>query len=460
MFLAGAAPAAPGRLRKMARPFTSAAAGPGIAPRGPMAACACVALALLAPVAAAQGTAPAAPAPAAAPGPATYDAAIRWVQENRESFYFWSRYEDLLANPQEFPKPPSFYNPNVLVEGEQKGELPRVAKGRHTVSAAAWQQAVDWAFPRNTYALVVMRKGAIEYEKWAEGYWPGQMLPVRSFTKTLPSLLIGIAIGEGKIRSIDEPVATYLTEWKDDPRGRITIRQFLTMSSGLAGLDRTRDGGPRSPIVQLTDGADVWRAAFMFPKAAEPDTVFGLNQVDSQILGMVVERATGQPFADYLSQKLWRPLGAGTATLNVDAKGRARTLCCTRSALSDWLRVGQMIAQQGRFDGRQVVPAGYVEEMLKPSKLNPYKGLHIWLGWKPGTAEVKREGGGPLQMPTSKPYLVDDVAYLMGGGFMTTWIVPSQDLVILRWGFEPPKELGWDNSAVPNIILADLLRKR
>jgi hypothetical protein len=119
-----------------------------------------------------------------------------------------------------------------------------------------------------------------------------------------------------------------------------------------------------------------------------------------------------------------------------------------------------MIAQQGRFDGRQVVPAGYVEEMLKPSKLNPYKGLHIWLGWKPGTAEVKREGGGPLQMPTSKPYLVDDVAYLMGGGFMTTWIVPSQDLVILRWGFEPPKELGWDNSAVPNIILADLLRKR
>ena len=131
-----------------------------------------------------------------------------------------------------------------------------------------------------------------------------------------------------------------------------------------------------------------------------------------------------------------------------------------RSALSDWLRVGQMIAQQGRFNGVQVVPAGYVAEMLRPSKLNPYHGLHVWLGWRPGTAEVKSpDGRGLWQMPTSKPYLVDDVAYLMGGGFMTTWIVPSQDLVILRWGFEPPKELGWDNSYVPNLLLADLLKK-
>ena len=401
-------------------------------------------------------------APAAAPAsPTPHDTAIRWVGQNRDAFFFWSRYEDLLANPQEFPKPPSFYNPNVLVDGEQKGELPRAAAGRRTISPAAWQQAVDWAFPRNTYALLVMRKGVIEYEQWADGYWPGRMLPVRSFTKTLSSLLIGIAIGEGRVLPVDEPVSPYLPEWRDDPRGRITIRQFLTMSSGLAGLDRTRDGGPDSPIVQLTDGVDVWRAVSLFPKVAEPDSVFGLNQVDSQVLGIVVERATGRPFAEYLSEKLWRPLGAGTATLNVDARGHVRTLCCMRSALSDWLRVGQMIAQQGRFGGRQVLPAAYVAEMLTPSRLNPYHGLHVWLGWKPGTPEARPPGGrGLLQMPTAKPFLVDDVAYLMGGGFMTTWIVPSQDLVILRWGFEPSRELGWDNSAVPNFLLADLLKKK
>ncbi len=402
---------------------------------------------------------PSAPAtPAAAPLDPQVADKIRWVRENRDEFYFWSRYEDLLANPQEFPKPPSFYNPNVLVEGQQKGELPRAVAAQRRISDAAWQKAVDWAFPRNTYALIAMRDGAIEHEKWADGYFPGQMLPVRSFTKTLSSLLIGIAIGEGKIASIDEPVSTYLAEWKDDPRGRITIRQFLTMSSGLAGLDRTRDGGPASPVVQLTDGADVHKAALAFPKAFEPDTQFGLNQVDSQILGMVVERATGRPFADYLSEKLWRRIGAGTATLNVDAKGQARTLCCTRSALSDWLRIGQLIARQGRWDGEQVVPTSYIAEMLKPSKLNPYKGLHIWLGWKPGTLETTG-GRGPLQMPTKLPYLVDDVAYLMGGGFMTVWISPSTDLVVLRWGFEPSKELGWDNSAVPNFLLADLLKK-
>lgn len=183
---------------------------------------------------------------------------------------------------------------------------------------------------------------------------------------------------------------------KDDPRGRITIRQFLTMSSGLAGLDQTRDGGPLSPIVQLTDGAEVYKAAFAFPKVAEPGMDFGLNQVDSKILGRIVERATGRPFADYLCEKLWRKIGAGTATLNVDAMGRSRTLRCTRSALSDW--------------------------------------PHIWLGWKPDTPEVKSGGRIPLQMPTKRPCLVDDIAYLMGGGFMTVWISPSQDPVELRWG--------------------------
>ena len=137
-------------------------------------------------------------------------AKIDWVRENRDEFFFWSRYEDLLANPAEFPKPLSFYNPNVLVDGEQKGELPRAQAGRQSISPEAWQKAVDWAFARNTHALLVMRNGVIEYEKWADGFHRGQMLPVRSFTKTLSSLLIGIAIGEGRIRSIDEPVGNYL----------------------------------------------------------------------------------------------------------------------------------------------------------------------------------------------------------------------------------------------------------
>ncbi len=144
-------------------------------------------------------------------------------------------------------------------------------------------------------------------------------------------------------RSIHEPVSNSLTEWKDDPRGRITIRQFLTMSSGLAGLDQTRDGGPLSPIVQLTDGAEVYKAAFAFPKVAEPGMDFGLNQVDSKILGRIVERATGRPFADYLCEKR-RRIGAGTATRKVDAEGQAATLCCMLGAM-DWLRVDTVAAR-------------------------------------------------------------------------------------------------------------------
>lgn len=399
-------------------------------------------------------------APAVAPLSDEAKQKIEWVRQNREEFFFWSRFEDLLANPQEFPKPATFYNPNVLVEGSEQGPLPKADPKARTISEETWKKVVDWAMPRNTYALAVMHKGKLEYETWAEGYWDGRMLPVRSFTKTLPSLLIGVAIGEGKIKSIDEPVENYLTEWKGDPRGKITIRQFLTMSSGIEGLDRTVGVSPTGKVVGLTEGADVYAASFRFEKVAEPDTVFGLNQVDSQILGMVLERATGKPFAEYLSEKLWRPIGAGTGTLNVDAKGQARTLCCMRASVMDFLRVGQVIADGGKWQGKQIIPESYVQEMLKPSKMNPYKGLHIWLGWKPGTPEAKQASGAPMQVPTSKPYLVDDIAFLMGGGFMNVWVSPSTDLVILRWGFTPSRELGWDNSMIPNLILADVMKKR
>lgn len=378
-----------------------------------------------------------------------------WVREvEAGDYFFWERFFRRLDNPREFPMPEEWYVPSVLVEGGTNAPIPVVE--RPTISAAALRQIDDYAFARQTGALLVMRNGKIEYQKYAEGKHAGSLLPVRSFTKTLPSLLIGIAIGEGRIKSLDEPVETYIGEWKGDPRGAVTIRQFLHMASGLESVPLRYVPGNKNLL--LAEGSDVNAVALSFAKTAEPDTTWALNQVDSQILGLIVERATNTPFAQYLSEKLWRPLGANTATLNLDGKaGRARTFCCMRSVALDWLRVGRMIADGGRWNGVQVVPAAYIAEMAKPSPANPYMGLHLWLGWKKGEPARRSAQGTPLMIPHANPYAADDVIYLLGGSSMLTWIVPSLDLVIMRWG-DDPKD--WDTSFIPNAVIRDLQSRK
>ncbi len=380
-----------------------------------------------------------------------------WVKEvEAGDYFFWERFFRRLENKREFPMPTEWYVPSALVEGGINMPLPVAIPTQRTIPASAFKQIEDYAFARQTGALLVMRNGVIEYEKYAEGEHAGSLLPVRSFTKGLPSLLIGISIGEGKISSLDDPIGNYIDEWKSDPRGKITIRQLLHMASGLESVPLAYVPGNKNLL--LSEGSDVNKVTLTFARVGEPDTVWALNQVDSQLLGMIVERATGVTFTQYLSARLWRRIGAQTATLNLDGKaGAARTFCCMRAIAADWLRVGQLIANKGRWGDQQVIPRSYVEEMVKPSPANPYMGLHLWLGWKEGAAQQQSAAGTPLIIPHANPYAADDVVYFSGGSSILTWIVPSQKLVIVRWGYDVED---WDTSRIPNVIIRSLTGAR
>jgi hypothetical protein len=178
------------------------------------------------------------------------------------------------------------------------------------------------------------------------------------------------------------------------------------------------------------------------PAESGPGRRFDYNNVNFQALGFVLESATGRRYPDYLSEKLWQPIDAGEAALWLDRDGgSARTFGYLFATASDWGRVGQLLLQEGEWDGKTVISRDYLREMLKPSPSEPTYGMGIWLAnddhqWR------ERE----------PPFLVRGIFYLDGRYKQRVYVIPSHDIVIVRVG---ENARGWEESALPNAVMKD-----
>jgi CubicO group peptidase (beta-lactamase class C family) len=232
------------------------------------------------------------------------------------------------------------------------------------------------------------------------------------------------------------------------------------LAQNVSGLEVA----PSLPVTQvlgnkdlcLTYCGDVVRAALNYDYAMPPGKRFESAQENMQLLALVVERATGMPIPKLLSERVWKPIGASDAAVQLDRPGGvARMMCCMRATPVDWARLGLLVAQDGKWDGRQVLPKGWVKTMATPSERNPNFGLGLWLG-SPYVAKRTYFEGQPGVIPQSEPFLADDVLIMEGGGFRVIYVVPSQNLVIMRHGASSPT---WDGAALVNTALRGLARK-
>jgi CubicO group peptidase (beta-lactamase class C family) len=315
------------------------------------------------------------------------------------------------------------------------------------IAADGLAAAESYATQTNSVALLVYHRGALRYEK----YWPGfdrdSITDPFSAHKTVMGLLVGAAIADGYIGSIDEPASKYLTEWATDDRRTITIRQLLQMSSGL---ETPRFGTWTGLSVTL--GSHLERTVLGLPLVKPPGTDFQYSNASSQLVGIILERATGKRYAQYLSERLWSRLGARTAHVWLDREGGlARTFCCIYTTARGWLRVGRLILEQGRVGGEQVVPDEWIREMTTPAPTNPNYGLQIWLGSPPG--QQRRYNDKTVKAFHSEPFMAEDIIYIDGFGGQRVYIVPSQDLIIVRTG---EARMDFDDSRIPNAVLRGL----
>ncbi len=381
-----------------------------------------------------------------------------WVKEiEAQDFHFWFRMSH-LPNLTDFRQPQEWYNPMALVDGGLTPYLP-VAKPteKPTIDLKALEAAASYAMERDTQAFIVYHKGKIRYQRYMDGYTATSALSSHSWVKTLHGMLMGFAVADGKIKSLDEPIAHYITEWKDDPRGQITIRQLLLNTSGLADPDPTEIDPMKSVGMQMVEGTNINGASLAHPLAHKPGTVFSHNNVTTQLLSMVMQRATGVRFDKYLSEKIWQPIGAQRGALRLDKPydGNVISYCCFLSAPSDWMRVAHLLMNDGKLaDGMQVLPKGWVAEMKKGSDINPNYGYQIWVDAK----YEKFRPYNPSLPPEfanihDEPFAADDLFYLDGGGKVRVWMSPKLDMIVMRMGFAPPRAKGFEESIIPNTII-------
>jgi CubicO group peptidase (beta-lactamase class C family) len=332
--------------------------------------------------------------------------------------------------------------PKEAVPGAERDDLPSGAPSMFDPAAIA--VAEEYAAQTDSVALLVWQGGALRYEKYWPGYDRATLTDPFSGHKTVTGLLMGAAIADGFIRSVDEPAATYIPEWRNDARRTIRIRDLLQMSSGLEV--------PRFPgwtSLRVTVGSDLPGVVLNLPLEKAPGTDFQYSNANSQVLGLVIQNATGKRYAQYLSERLWSRIGAPTAYVWLDREGgMPRTFCCIYTTARGWLQVGRLILDRGRSGGETVIPEAWIREMITPAKTNPNYGYQVWLGSPPGTE--RRYNDKTVKAFHSEPFVVEDMVFIDGFGGQRVYIVPSKDLIIVRTG---RAQIEWDDAKLPNALL-------
>ena len=209
--------------------------------------------------------------------------------------------------------------------------------------------------------LLIARDDTILYEHYQYARTDRDRFVSQSMAKTLVAMLVGIAVSEGRIKSIDDLVSTYVPGLAGTEYGNTSIRALLNMSSGVEfsevydGNDDIARLGRALFVDEPKDPAAI--VAQFNTRSAPPGTKWHYASVETEILGMVLRAATGTPVADYLHDRIWDPIGAeADASWAIDGSGQEIAFCCFNATLRDYARLARLLAHDGAWEGRQLIP--------------------------------------------------------------------------------------------------------
>jgi CubicO group peptidase (beta-lactamase class C family) len=212
-----------------------------------------------------------------------------------------------------------------------------------------------------------MKGDTILVERYQYERKPEHRFQSYSMAKTVVAMLVGVALEERKIGSIDDPVEQYLPALKGNPYGETKLRHLLTMSSGMNVGDESKLAQPMFQKTLFGEGPGGAHAVLHIRERALPaGTRFLYSSTDTEVLSLALRAAVGKPLADYLSEKVWQPMGAeADATWLVDAGGHELGYMGLNATLRDWGRLGLLLANEGAVDARQIIPAAWVKAMTR-----------------------------------------------------------------------------------------------
>lgn len=242
----------------------------------------------------------------------------------------------------------------------------------------------DWVGARSVTSVVVLQNGKLVHESYYQGTGPDDLRISWSMAKSVLSALFGIVLEQGAITSLDDPVTKYAPELAGSAYDGTTIRQVLTMSSGVKFnedyLDFFSDINKMGRVLAFGGSMDDF-AAGLDERDAEPGTRWHYVSIDTHVIGMVIRGATGRDIPDLLQDTLFFPMGLETAPYYVtDGLGVSFVLGGLNMTTRDYARVGQLFLQNGQWQGKQLVPADWVAASTRPQAPGraPY-GFQWWI---------------------------------------------------------------------------------
>jgi len=220
--------------------------------------------------------------------------------------------------------------------------------------------------------LLVVKDGRIVHERYLQGGAPGSRFTSWSMAKSFVATLVGQALAEGRIESLEDLIGDYVPELAGGAYGSVPIRHVLQMSSGI-DFDETYDS--RFSDINLfflklfVLGRSAGSVIGDYDSAGPSGREFHYASIDTQALGMLVSAVYGRPLTEVLEERLWHRLGGASAYWNIDdtdGSGTPIAFCCLNARLRDYARLGQLYLQQGRWRGERLLPAGWVRRATTP----------------------------------------------------------------------------------------------
>ena len=250
--------------------------------------------------------------------------------------------------------------------------------------AGQWRDSIEHY---KTVAYLVVKNDSILHEEYWDHYDAASLSNSFSMAKSIVGLLVGCAIEDGKINSVDQKAADFIPHLSNGYGKELTIRHLLTMSSA-SSWDESYSSAT-SVTTKAYYGNDLSKLMENIFIESKPGITFEYESGNTQLLAMIIEKATGKSISQYASEKIWQPLGASHDALwSLDkAGGMEKAYCCFNSNARDFARLGLLMLHDGMVNGQQIIAADYIKETITPAtylkdengqSVNDY-GYHWWI---------------------------------------------------------------------------------
>lgn len=285
----------------------------------------------------------------------------------------------------------------------------------------------DYIARDETIAFLIIQNDSIQYEKYFQGYDRSSIVPSFSMAKSILSMLIGLAIADQYITSVNDPISKYIPDIKHEELAQTTILELLQMTASLKFDENYKN--PFGHIAGFYYGQNLRKRSKRLRIEKKPDYQFEYKSGNAQLLGLILDQALpeGITLSHYLQDKIWKPLEMEfPATWSIDDEKEhpiERTFCCINARAIDFAKLGRLYLNMGVFKGQKIIPKDWVAQSTKvdTSKGSAWNYQYQW--W----------------LPTKKG---DFMAVGLLGQYL--YVNPSKNLIMVRLG-KKKKNIDWDN---------------